>query len=97
MGAGEPVISIRDGSGLVSVAASLTERQTKIVELIAAGYTDKQLASRLGMAPSTLRTHLERMLRRFGVHSSPNWPLIAIEPAALVGYLRCTLRSMFVR
>ena len=28
---------------------------------------------------------------------APNWPLIAIEPAALVGYLRCTLRPMFVR
>jgi DNA-binding CsgD family transcriptional regulator len=54
---------------VASVGPVFTERQTKIVEMIAAGYTDKQLAVRLGMAPSTLRTHMERMFRRYGVHS----------------------------
>jgi len=54
---------------VASVGPLFTERQTKIVEMIAAGYTDKQLAVRLGMAPSTLRTHMERMFRRYGVHS----------------------------
>lgn len=66
---GQPVVSIRGSHGFPSLAPNLTERQTKIVEMIAAGYTDKQLAGRLGMAPSTLRTHLDRMFRRFGVHS----------------------------
>lgn len=28
---------------------------------------------------------------------APNWPLIAIEPVALVGYLRCTLRPLLIR
>jgi DNA-binding CsgD family transcriptional regulator len=64
-----PVMSIHGGYEFPSVAPNLTERQTKIVEMIAAGYTDKQLSSRLGMAPGTLRTHLDRMFRRFGVHS----------------------------
>jgi len=54
---------------VASVGSALTERQTMIVEMIAAGYTDKQLVLRLGMAPSTLRTHMERMFRRYGVHS----------------------------
>jgi DNA-binding CsgD family transcriptional regulator len=54
---------------VASVGPVFTERQTKIVEMIAAGYTDKQLAVRLGMAPSTLRTHMERMFRRYRVHS----------------------------
>jgi DNA-binding CsgD family transcriptional regulator len=54
---------------VASVGPVFTERQTMIVEMIAAGYTDKQLAVRLGMAPSTLRTHMERMFRRYGVHS----------------------------
>jgi DNA-binding CsgD family transcriptional regulator len=52
-----------------SIAPLLTERQTMIVELIAAGYTDKELVSRLGMSSGTLRTHLDRMFRRFDVHS----------------------------
>jgi len=47
----------------------LTDRQRGIIELIAVGYTDKQLARQLGISSSTLRTHLERLFRRFGVHS----------------------------
>jgi DNA-binding CsgD family transcriptional regulator len=73
-------VPIAGGTGLASSVPSLTEKQTKIVEMIAAGYTDKQLAGRLGMSPGTLRTHLDRMFRRFGVHTR----------AALVA---CWLRS----
>ena len=80
MGDGPGTIPIAGGMGFASGAPRLTERQTKIVEMIAAGYTDKQLAGRLGMSPGTLRTHLDRMFRRFGVHTR----------AALVA---CWLRS----
>jgi DNA-binding CsgD family transcriptional regulator len=59
--------------------AGLTKRQTDIIELIAAGYTDKQLADRLGISCSTLRTYLDRMFRRFGVHS---------RAALVAGWLR---------
>jgi DNA-binding CsgD family transcriptional regulator len=48
---------------------ALTERQTDIIELIAAGYTDKELAHQLGISSGTLRTYLDRLFRRFGVHS----------------------------
>jgi DNA-binding CsgD family transcriptional regulator len=54
---------------VASITPVLTDRQTMIVELIAAGCTDKELASRLGMSSGTLRTHLDRMFRRFGVHT----------------------------
>jgi DNA-binding CsgD family transcriptional regulator len=54
---------------VASIVPVLTDRQTKIVELIAAGCTDKELVRRLGMSSGTLRTHLDRMFRRFGVHS----------------------------
>ena len=79
MGNGRSAIPIPGGGGLVNGAPSLTERQTKIVEMIAAGYTDKQLAGRLGMSPSTLRTHLDRLFRRFGVHT---------RAALVAGWLR---------
>jgi DNA-binding CsgD family transcriptional regulator len=69
MGDARRAIPIAGGAGLGSRVPTLTERQTKIVEMIAAGYTDKQLAGRLGMSPGTLRTHLDRMFRRFGVHT----------------------------
>ena len=69
MGDGAPVTSVRNGEMVVAGSPMLTARQTRIVEMIADGYTDKELAGRLGMSPSTLRTHLDRMFRRFGVHS----------------------------
>ncbi len=47
--------------------------------MIAAGYTDKQIVGRLGMSSSTLRTHIDRMFRRFGVHS---------RAALVAGWLR---------
>jgi DNA-binding CsgD family transcriptional regulator len=79
MGNGRSAIPIPGITDLVSIAPSLTERQTKIVEMIAAGYTDKQLAGRLGMSPGTLRTHLDRLFRRFGVHT---------RAALVAGWLR---------
>jgi DNA-binding CsgD family transcriptional regulator len=48
---------------------SLTRRQADIIELIADGYTDKELAQRLGISSSTLRTYLDRLFRRYEVHS----------------------------
>jgi DNA-binding CsgD family transcriptional regulator len=69
MGGVPLVIPVRGVNRLVSGGLGLTERQTMIVEMIAAGYTDKELVSRLGMLAGTLRTHLDRMFRRFGVHS----------------------------
>jgi DNA-binding CsgD family transcriptional regulator len=50
-------------------AVGLTERQADIIKLIAAGYTDKELAGQLGISSGTLRTYLDRLFRRFGVHS----------------------------
>jgi DNA-binding CsgD family transcriptional regulator len=47
----------------------LTQRQTDIIELIAAGYTDKELAHQLGISSGTLRTYLDRLFRRYEVHS----------------------------
>jgi DNA-binding CsgD family transcriptional regulator len=48
---------------------ALTEQQSDIIELIAAGYTDKELAHQLGISSSTLRTYLDRLFRRYEVHS----------------------------
>ena len=48
---------------------ALTPRQLQILELIAIGATDKELARRLGMSSSTVHTHVDRMFRRFDVRS----------------------------
>jgi len=44
-------------------------REAQIVELIALGCEDKEIATRLGISRRTVRTHLERLFGDLGVHS----------------------------
>lgn len=44
-------------------------RQREILSLIAEGMGDKEIAARLGISPRTVRTHLERLYLRYGIHS----------------------------
>lgn len=44
---------------------SLTDRQSEIVERLLSGQGDKQIAHELQMSAGTLRTHLDRLFRRF--------------------------------
>jgi DNA-binding CsgD family transcriptional regulator len=44
-------------------------RQDEVLGLIADGLTDKEIAIRLGLRQRTVRTHLERLYARHGVHN----------------------------
>jgi DNA-binding NarL/FixJ family response regulator len=58
-----------DDLGLLDEGRALTFRQDEIIGLIAAGYTDKEIARDLSMSRATVHTHLARLFARFGVHS----------------------------
>jgi DNA-binding NarL/FixJ family response regulator len=45
----------------------LTERDLQIVALVAAGMTNKEIAAKLGVTRSTVKTHLERMASRLKI------------------------------
>jgi DNA-binding CsgD family transcriptional regulator len=47
----------------------LTPRQSEILSLVAVGFSDKQIAERLGVSPRTVRTHLERLFHEYGFSS----------------------------
>jgi DNA-binding CsgD family transcriptional regulator/uncharacterized protein YkwD len=47
----------------------LTPRQEQIIKLVAAGLGDKEIAARLGLAPNTVRTHLQRLFRQHGLRN----------------------------
>lgn len=49
-------------------ARALTRTQVAIVDLIAEGHTDKEIAHSVGMSYRTVRTHLERLYDLNGVH-----------------------------
>jgi DNA-binding CsgD family transcriptional regulator len=50
-------------------APDLTARQQELLQLVAAGYTNGQIARRLGVAESTVRKHLENIFERLQVTS----------------------------
>jgi len=54
----------RDGQGLY---AGLTPREREIVELVAEGKTNAEIATELWVAPSTVKKHLENIYVKVGV------------------------------
>jgi DNA-binding NarL/FixJ family response regulator len=47
----------------------VSPRQEEILTLIADGFTDKEIALQLGLRQRTVRTHLERLYARHGLHN----------------------------
>lgn len=47
----------------------LTPRELEILQLMAEGMNSSQIAKKLGMSPHTLRTHVQNVLTKLGVHS----------------------------
>jgi DNA-binding CsgD family transcriptional regulator len=50
-------------------AGPLTEREREILDLVAAGKTNAQIAETIWVAPGTVRKHLENIYEKLGVHS----------------------------
>jgi DNA-binding CsgD family transcriptional regulator len=50
-------------------ADRLTERQSELLDLAAAGMTNRQVARRLGLSEGTVSRHLENIFSRLGVNS----------------------------
>lgn len=62
----------------------LSPRQRRVLDLMAEGLTTEATARQMGVQPSTVRTHVEALLRILGVHSR----LQAVHRARKMGLLR---------
>jgi DNA-binding CsgD family transcriptional regulator len=49
--------------------ASLTRREAEVLQLLACGLPNREIASALGVSQTTVRNHIEHMLGKLGVHS----------------------------
>ena len=47
-------------------AEALTDRELEILQLLAFGYTNKDIGSRLFISPDTVKTHLEHIYQKLG-------------------------------
>ena len=50
-------------------ALRISPRQDEILELMAAGQPDKEIARRLQISRATVRTYIDRFYRAHGVHN----------------------------
>ena len=50
-------------------APRLTEREREIIDLVAAGKTNAEIAETIWVAPGTVRKHLENIYEKLGVHT----------------------------
>jgi DNA-binding NarL/FixJ family response regulator len=60
----------RDGRGTAGTNdARLTKRERQVLELLASGVQQNEIAERLVISPTTVATHIQRILSKLGVHS----------------------------
>jgi len=63
----------------VSRLALLTGRERDVLEGIANGQTNKEIASRHGISPRTVETHRESLMRKLDIHSVAGLTRLAVE------------------
>jgi DNA-binding NarL/FixJ family response regulator len=53
-----------------SDADPLSDRERQVLELIAQGYTSREIAERLGLRPKTVENHRARIMEKLGIHTT---------------------------
>lgn len=61
------------------VLASLTRRETEVLSLLPRGLSNAELATQLGIAPGTVKIHVERILRKLDVQDRAQAAARAVE------------------
>ena len=61
----------------------LTSRECEILDLLASGESNKEMARRLGISPNTVKTHVARVYEKLGVQRR----VVAIEKARLLALI----------
>ena len=59
--------------------ASLTPREGEVLELLARGYTNREIAATLVIAEVTAKVHVHRVIRKLGVRSRTEAAIAAVE------------------
>ncbi len=59
--------------------AGLTSREVEVLELVAAGMTNAQIAKELSVSPRTVETHLTSIYHKLGVSSRAAATRFALE------------------
>lgn len=77
VGAAYPLVEVNRPAGL-------TEREVDVLRLLATGSTNRQIAERLGIKPTTVGSHVEHIYAKAGVRSRAAATLFAVEHELIV-------------
>ncbi|MDX1516626.1 MAG: response regulator transcription factor [Woeseiaceae bacterium] len=58
---------LRERNRAAAAALGITEREYHVLELLARGCSNKELARRLGISPNTVKTHVARLYEKLEV------------------------------
>jgi len=75
---------LHTGKGEAHPLAGLTPRQREILQLVAEGKANKEIATALGLALKTVEAHRAQLMERLGIHDVPGLVKLALR-AGLVG------------
>lgn len=65
--------------GITDRFDTLSEREREIFQLVAEGFSNKEIAGQLGISPGTVETHRARIMEKLDVHSAAEIVLYAVR------------------
>jgi DNA-binding NarL/FixJ family response regulator len=65
--------------GIVDRLDSLSEREREVLQLIAEGHSNKEIAELLSISPTTVDTHRTHILQKLDVHNTAELVLYAVR------------------
>ena len=72
-------VVVADRSPVFAALERLTPREREVLDALASGGTNKEIALALGITPGTVKTHVERLIGKLGVRDRTQAAVIAVE------------------
>ena len=80
----EDYVRLLKQRGLVDSHHLLTEREKEVLQLIAEGYSNKEVSSMLHVSVSTVETHRANFMQKLGLHNTAEIVLYAVRKRLIV-------------
>jgi DNA-binding NarL/FixJ family response regulator len=69
----------------------LSSRETEVLQLIAEGQANKQVAAELGISPKTVEKHRDHLMRKLDIHDTAGLTRYAIEAGVIESSVQLTI------
>jgi DNA-binding NarL/FixJ family response regulator len=77
----QPVEAVQGSNGAVTRGSRFSPREQQIVALLANGCSNQEIADRLGLRLQTVKNHLSRVYRKFGVPNRVQLAVLVLHKA----------------